>query len=130
MKSNIKWIAVFSAFCIVCVIIWIVCQNITENSAVAVIKQENNIIQTIDLYEVSEPYEFEVADENGGHNKISVEQGRIAVIDADCPDKVCVNQGYIDNGAVPIVCLPHRLSITITSGNKEEPDAVSGIGDN
>lgn len=125
MKSNIKWAAVFLVLCVVCAVIWMVRQNSMENEAVAVIKQGNNVIQTINLSDVSEPYEFEVIDENGGRNLIRAEYGKIAVIDADCPDKVCVNQGYIDNSAVPIVCLPHKLSVTIT-GIKDDVDAVAG----
>lgn len=125
MKADIKWIAFFVSFCICCVGIWIYRSENTDGYKTAQIVQDGKIIRTIDLSSVKEPYEFEVKDESGGNNTIRVERGRIAVIDADCPDKVCVNQGYIDNGAVPIVCLPHKLSITITD-KKEEIDAVVG----
>lgn len=125
MKGNIKWIAVFTVFCIFCAGIWIYRSESTDGYKTAQIVQDGKIIRTIDLSSVKEPYEFEVKDEFGGNNTIRVERGRIAVVDADCPDKVCVNQGYIDNGAVPIVCLPHKLSITITD-KKEEIDAVVG----
>lgn len=125
MKSNSKWIVIFTVLCAVCAAIWLVRGRNAQEAVTAQIKQGNNIIQTIDLSEVFEPYEFEVTDGHGGRNIIRAEHGRIAVIDADCPDKLCVKQGYIENGAVPIVCLPHKLSITIT-GKNEEPDAVSG----
>lgn len=125
MRSNIKWAVFFAALCALCAAIWIVRGKSDGDTAIAQIKQGNNIIQTIDLMKVSEPYEFEITDESGGRNTIRVEHGRIAVIDADCPDKICVNQGYIENSAVPIVCLPHKLSITIT-GRQEEIDAVAG----
>ena len=125
MKSNIRWIIFFLAVCIICAAIWVVRVNSADGKTIAEIKQGDKIIQTIDLLDVLVPYEFDVTDEHGGHNRIRVEEGRIAVIDADCPDKICVNQGYIKNGAVPIVCLPHKLSITITGGEKEI-DAVSG----
>ena len=46
-----------------------------------------------------------------------VEPGRIRVESADCPDKVCVNQGYISDGTVPIACLPHKLIIRIEGGD-------------
>lgn len=126
MKSNIKWIVFFAVFCLVCAAIWLVRVGSVGNTAIAQIKQGNNVAEEINLLEVLEPYELEITDENGGHNTIRVEYGRIAVIDADCPDKVCVNQGYIENSAVPIVCLPHKLSITIISKDKETIDAVAG----
>lgn len=125
MKGNIKWIAVFTVFCIFCAGIWIYRSESTDGYKIAEIMQDGKIIRTIDLSSVKEPYEFEVTDGSGGSNTIRVEPDRIAVVDADCPDKVCVNQGYIENGAVPIVCLPHRLSIIIT-GETGETDAIAG----
>lgn len=125
MKADKKWIAVFIAFSVCCAGIWIYRLKSTDGYKTAQIIQNGKIIRTIDLSSVKVPYEFEVTDESGGSNTIRVDRGRIAVIDADCPDKVCVNQGYIDNGAVPIVCLPHKLSVVIT-GETGEVDAIAG----
>lgn len=58
-----------------------------------------------------------------GNNMIQVEDGKIRVIDADCPDKVCVNTGWRTAGGAPIVCLPHKLVIKMESNG--EVDAVS-----
>lgn len=54
-----------------------------------------------------------------GTNTIQVEQGRIRVSSADCPDQVCVDQGWISDGALPIVCLPNKLVIEIVGGEGE-----------
>ena len=54
-----------------------------------------------------------------------VEKGKIAVIHANCPDKICVNRGFIENGTFPIVCLPNRLSVYIEESDGGV-DAVSG----
>lgn len=124
MKDSIKWIIFFTLLCAVCVVIWVVRGSGTSEAAVAQIKRGGSVIETIDLSSVAEPYEFVIEDDTG-YNKIRVEKGRIAVTDADCKDKICVNSGYIDNSAVPIVCLPHRLSITIVGGDKDI-DAVAG----
>ena len=109
----------------ICAAIWLIRINGTDGKTIAEIKQDGKIIQTVDLSGVSSPYELDITDEYGGYNIISIEKDRIAVIDADCPDKICVNQGYIKKGAVPIVCLPHKLSITITNSEKNI-DAISG----
>ena len=51
-----------------------------------------------------------------GHNVI-VLSGKTAVMQsADCPDQVCVDQGWISDGTVPVVCLPNRLVIQIEGG--------------
>ncbi|MEO5357597.1 MAG: NusG domain II-containing protein [Nitrospirae bacterium YQR-1] len=43
--------------------------------------------------------------------EIEIKGGRVAVIGADCPNKICVKQGFIDRGA--IICLPNKTVITV-----------------
>jgi hypothetical protein len=74
---------------------------------------------------VEESFSFVVTAEDGGENTVLVEPGRICISEADCPDKVCVHQGYIENGVVPIVCLPNQLVIRI-EGTDDEFDGVAG----
>jgi len=83
------------------------------------------LIETFDLSAASEPFYFAV--ESGfGVNTILIEHGRICISDADCPDKSCVHQGWIAGGAVPIVCLPHRLVIKLEGGEAPAVDAIVG----
>ena len=59
-----------------------------------------------------------------GHvNRIEIRDHRIRVLEADCPDQVCVRAGWLDSAA-PIVCLPHRLVIQAAE-KEEELDAVA-----
>lgn len=89
----------------------------------AYIYQDGVLVRTIDLEDVQEPYSFVLTDKHGGVNRIEVERGRIRVADADCPDGVCVRQGWISTSAAPIACLPHGLIIEI-AGGEEAVDAV------
>lgn len=50
------------------------------------------------------------------HNRVEVAGGRVRVSQADCPDQVCVHQGWIADGRVPIVCLPNQLIVQIEEG--------------
>ena len=87
--------------------------------------QEGVQIERLDLSAVTEPYSFTV--ESGlGINIISVEKGRIRISEANCPDGLCVRQGWISGGAMPIVCLPHQLIIQPDSDNTKELDAIVG----
>ena len=62
-----------------------------------------------------------------GYNELVIEDGRAYLSDADCPDRVCVNQGWLTGGRVPIVCLPHRLVIELAEGGDTDAlDAVAG----
>lgn len=125
MKGNIKWIVIFAILCAICAAWRIFTPKIKTEHQIAVIKQGNTVIRTVDLSNVSEAYEFNVTDGSGRYNTIRVEHGRIAVTDADCPDKICIKRGFISSGELPIVCLPHKLSISIT-GAADNFDAVAG----
>ena len=82
---------------------------------VARITRDGALLEEIDLDKVDKPYSFTLEDGRGS-NTVQVDQGRIRIAEADCPDQICVNQGWISNGAVPIICLPHRLMIEIVDG--------------
>ena len=92
---------------------------------VATITVDGKPVREIDLTEVTGPETFDVPGANGGSNTVLVEPGRIRVSAADCPDHICVDQGFISDGTVPIVCLPHKLMISI-SGGGEDLDGAAG----
>ena len=96
-----------------------------EGRPVARITVNGVIVNEIDLTDVDEPYSFTVDGPGGFSNTIQVEPGRIRVSEAGCPDQVCVHQGYISDGTVPIVCLPNQLIIEITGGG-DGLDAATG----
>lgn len=91
--------------------------------AVAEIYKDGELIETVDLQNVEKPYEFEVRD-GDNVNVIRVEKGRIRVASASCPDKICVNRGYISDGVMPIVCLPNKLIIKVV-GAQDAADAAA-----
>ena len=47
---------------------------------------------------------------------------KIGIIEADCPDKVCMNPEYIENPGQSLVCLPHKVMIEIKG--KAEDDII------
>jgi len=102
----------------------VIVSGVSVTDAAANIYLDGALIYSIKLSDVKEPYSFDVEDGNGGKNTISVERGRICVSDADCPDKICVRTGWIADGTVPIVCLPHRLVIEL-SGAGSSADSAS-----
>lgn len=79
---------------------------------IAVITVDGQEYKRIDLSRVTESYDIEI-DTKYGHNTVHVEPRRIAVTQANCPDGICVAQGAIDRGGVPIICMPHRLVVKI-----------------
>ncbi|MBC8588848.1 NusG domain II-containing protein [Paratissierella segnis] len=48
-----------------------------------------------------------------GYNLIEIGDEKVRVIEADCPDKIDVKQGYISRIGETIVCLPNKMVIEI-----------------
>lgn len=48
-----------------------------------------------------------------GFNRLEIHRDKLQVVEADCPDKLDVKQGFIENKGEIIVCLPHRLVVEI-----------------
>lgn len=66
-----------------------------------------------------------VVDNQYGRNVITIENGKVYVEDADCPDKLCVKQGTISKNGQSLICLPHKLIVKIVSDTEDEVDAVA-----
>ena len=62
----------------------------------------------------------------GGHtNTLMIENGTARVIAAGCPDQICVNHGAIRYAGESIVCLPHRLVVSIEGGAESPVDGTA-----
>ena len=59
-------------------------------------------------------------------NTLVIEGGRARVVEASCPDKICVGQGAVQYAGESIVCLPHRLVITVHGGSSGVLDGSTG----
>ena len=54
---------------------------------------------------------------NGGSNVLCIEDGSARMVDANCPDKLCVKQGAVKYTNQCITCLPNRLTVTVVGGD-------------
>ena len=59
---------------------------------------------------------------DGAENVILVESNQISMQSATCPDHLCVKQGAISDGILPIVCLPNHIRISIASDEEGSYD--------
>ena len=78
-----------------------------------VVTQDGN---EIGRYPLSQDAEFVVEAPDGGSNTVVIRDGACYVSEADCPDGICVRRGRISRDRESIVCLPHRLVISVTGG--------------
>ena len=57
-----------------------------------------------------------------GNNTLVIKGGEAMMKDADCPDRLCVKQGSISKNGESIVCLPHKVIVTVTGGDGADYD--------
>ena len=73
-------------------------------------------------YDLSDDRE-EMIETVSGWNRLVIRDGTVEVTEADCPDQVCVREGKIRWRGQTIVCLPHRLVVTVDGAGEPELDA-------
>ncbi|MNE50324.1 hypothetical protein D3C80_1448900 [compost metagenome] len=52
-----------------------------------------------------------------GYNFLHVSEGGIEMLEADCPDKICLTFGHTHRKGDTIVCLPNRIFVEIVGGD-------------
>ena len=77
------------------------------------------LVETVDLSSLTEEREISV----GEHVTVLVSPGKVRIKHSDCPDKLCEKMGWTSSPAKPLICLPNRVTVTV-SGAGEEKDAV------
>lgn len=116
MKSNRFWIFLLGLTAGLCLGGIVLLSLRSAPGTVADIYQNGEFLQTLRL---DEPVGYTLFAANGGSNTIVVQDGRICVSQATCPDQVCVNQGWVNTDATPIVCLPNQLVIQVKGGERD-----------
>lgn len=102
--------------------------SLTSNEVYAKITVDGDLFREIRLDNHVGEEQFKVESKDG-YNLIKIVDNKIAIIDADCKDKVCENVGYISKVGQTAVCLPHKVVIEIKGSlqnNSDEEDFISG----
>ncbi len=126
MIKNRTLIIIFLAAAAVCAAVIVLSRSAAQNAGYAEIVQGGEVIETVPLAEAENAVEIRVGSEDGGYNTVRIDSGGAQVTEADCPDKVCVEQGRITDGTYPIVCLPHKLVVRLVTKPQSGIDAVTG----
>lgn len=120
---NLKWWIILCGivFCLGLVGTFFVLKK-SESTFVEII-QDGVVLYNLDLSEYHEPQTIEITTEKG-NNTILIENGRICISHADCPDETCVKSGWLSS-SLPIVCLPHHLVIRFSEDNTNQVDETA-----
>ena len=93
------------------------------NGDVVEVRVDGNVVGT---YSLTEELTLDIAGV-GGINRMVITGGKVHVEYADCPDGICAGHHAISRSGESIVCLPHRVVLTVrsTSPDSEAPDIVA-----
>lgn len=58
-------------------------------------------------------------------NTLQIKNNQIKMIQATCPDHLCIKQGAISKKGQSIICLPHKLIVEVISGDENQQDDQS-----
>ncbi len=96
-------------------------QDDTEQK-IAIISQNNVELDRISLDEHQDPYTVSYTGQYPGI--IEVQNGKIRFKQAQCPDQVCVNTGWIQRPGEIAVCLPSGMIIKIEGTAQSDVDII------
>ena len=114
-RNDIIFLSLLACLCIaVCVIIY-----------AGGMKKGSYITVTIDgkeygTYSLQENQTIPV-----GGNTIAIKNGKAKMIEADCPDQLCIKQKEVCYDKESVICLPNKVVVTVTSEEENELDAVA-----
>lgn len=58
-------------------------------------------------------------------NRLILKDGHADMVEANCPDQICVEHKSISKNKETIVCLPNKVIVEIVGGEDTELDAVA-----
>lgn len=82
--------------------------------------------QVYKVVSLNEDTTIEIESDNGGTNTLVVKDGYAKMTEANCPDGICKNYKKISKTGESIICLPHKVIVTIENDvADDEIDAVA-----
>ena len=93
-------------------------------------KEGSRVVVTVDgkpyqTFDLNKDTTFTVEAGKGGYNTFIIENRTVDMLEASCPDKICVNHKPIRYNHETIVCLPNKVVLTIESEENSGVDAVA-----
>lgn len=90
-----------------------------SGTGTAVVKVDGKIEGT---YPLNEDREVKI---NNGSNILQIRNGKAKMIEADCPDQLCVKQKAVSASRENIICLPNRVIVEVESRTESELDGMT-----
>lgn len=76
---------------------------------------ENSQKQVLETFSLFKDLEYTIRTDNDGINHLIIQNGEAWISEANCPNHDCVKKGAISKNGEMLVCIPHRLTVSILS---------------
>lgn len=77
-------------------------------------------------YPLDREAEIPIMDNDGNEtNLLVIKDGKADMIEANCPDLLCVHQKAISYQGETIVCLPNKIVVSVKGGEESQVDTVA-----
>ena len=106
-KADLLVIAAVILLAVTVAVVFLFPAQAVEGATVQ-IYQDGQLVQEVSLQEnttLTIPGEYT--------NVVQIQDGKVGIMDADCPGNDCVHTGWISTPGSSIVCLPNRVEIRI-----------------
>lgn len=149
-KSNWFWLAIIGVVLVVCVVaigarmsgVGVPLPTLTPDpeesgepteliGPLAIVVEGDYMVDAVDLGAITESYTKEYPSLEGGSNTVEFAPGDARVIEATCPDHVCMSQGWLIaewgmGDILPISCLPNSMAIWLVPVDDTAAPEVDG----
>ena len=108
----------FSVIALIAAIFFLVNQRFFSSPAAMVeisVIDENSQKQVLEVFSISEDREYTIHTGVDGINHLIIQNREARISEANCPNHDCVKKGAISKNGEMLVCIPHRLTVSILS---------------
>lgn len=71
--------------------------------------------ELVGTYDLSENREVLIETKSGGENRLQIRDGSAKMLSANCPNQDCVWHREITQSNESIICLPHKVAVTVVA---------------
>ena len=77
------------------------------------------------IYQLSKDADYQIDGCDGLTDTLRIKDGKAYMLEADCPDKLCIKMGKISKEGEIVVCLPARIVVEIIDKGDDGYDSVT-----
>ena len=93
-----------------------------QHGDIVQVSVDGSVVKTFPL---NQNTSYTIQTEAEKENILEIKDGYARITTANCPDKLCVHQRKISKQGETLVCLPHKVVVSIISSKKATLDGVA-----